>query len=134
MPEDLECYYVSPTGKGSLDGSSWDNAMSADYFRNLLSANSDADITIENAERLDGKNIYLAAGEYELVKNDAGIKMDYTSYNSSVDIYIEGGYDPESTGGDLSKRDTKRFITSLTRNTDSNTGKTTNSVFNWAIK
>ena len=40
MPEDLECYYVSPTGKGSLDGSSWDNAMSADYFRNLLSANS----------------------------------------------------------------------------------------------
>ena len=129
MPEDLECYYVSPTGKGSLDGSSWDNAMSADYFRNLLSANSDADITIENAERLDGKNIYLAAGEYELVKNDAGIKVDYTSYNSSVDIYIEGGYDPESTGGDLSKRDTKRFITSLTRNTDSNTGKTTNSVF-----
>lgn len=60
--------------------------------------------------------------------------MDYTSYNSSVDIYIEGGYDPESTGGDLSKRDTKRFITSLTRNTDSNAGKTTNSVFNWAIK
>ena len=72
--------------------------MSADYFRNLLSANSDADITIENAERLDGKNIYLAAGEYKLVKNDAGIRMDYTSYNSSVDIYIEGGYDPESTG------------------------------------
>lgn len=82
---------------------SWDNAMSADYFRDLLSASSNADITNEKAERLDGKNLYLAAGEYELVKNDAGIKMDYTSYNSSVDIYIEGGYDPESTGGDLSK-------------------------------
>ena len=129
IPEDLECYYVSPSGKGNLDGSSWDNAMSADYFRDLLSASSNADITNEKAERLDGKNLYLAAGEYELVKNDAGIKMDYTSYNSSVDIYIEGGYDPESTGGDLSKRDTKRFITSLTRNTDSNAGKTTNSVF-----
>ena len=85
-----------------------DLAMSADYFRDLLSASSNADITNEKAERLDGKNLYLAAGEYELVKNDAGIKMDYTSYNSSVDIYIEGGYDPESTGGDLSKRDTKR--------------------------
>ena len=129
MPEDLECYYVTPSGKGLLDGSSWDNAMSTELLRNLLNASSNTDITIQNAERLDGKYIYLAAGEYELVKNDAGINVDYTGCKNPVEIYIEGGYDPQSAGTDLSKRDTKRFVTSLIRKTDSHANKTINSVF-----
>lgn len=61
IPEDLECYYVSPSGKGNLDGSSWDNAMSADYFRDLLSASSNR-YHKRKSRRLDGKtSIWLQA-------------------------------------------------------------------------
>lgn len=80
IPDDLNSYFVTPTGKGKMDGSTWDNAMSEDAFYNLLRVNDNSDVTISNAEMLDGKNIYLSGGNYNVLKSNNGIKVDFSAY------------------------------------------------------
>lgn len=129
IPDDLNSYFVTPTGKGKMDGSTWDNAMSEDAFYNLLRVNDNSDVTISNAEMLDGKNIYLSGGNYNVLKSNNGIKVDFSAYTSTVTFIIEGGYDPSSTGIDLTKRNSEEFETILTRSEENTAVNTLNSMF-----
>ena len=51
------------------------------------------------------------AAKYEIVKENSGVKIEYSGYSKQVEITIEGGYDPSSTGTDLTKRDVAKYVT-----------------------
>lgn len=125
----LGAYYVKEQAAGNATGMDWDNAMGIDALCNLLRANSDGNITSVNAARLDGKKIYVAAGSYEIAKENSGVKIEYSGYNKQVEITIEGGYDPSSTGTDLTKRDVSKYTTAFVRNVSSGASGTSNSLF-----
>ena len=125
----LDAYYVKEDACGNGTGQDWDNAMGTDGFRSLLRTNSDAAVTAANAAKLDGKKIYVAAGEYEIAKDNSGVKIEYSGYSKQVEITIEGGYDPASTGTDLTKRDIKKFVTAFVRSEDSEATGTSNAMF-----
>ena len=99
----LAAYYVKEQPAGNATGMDWDNAMGVDALRNLLQTNSNSEISNANAAKLDGKKIYVAAGSYEIVKENSGVKIEYSGYSKQVEITIEGGYDPSSTGTDFNE-------------------------------
>lgn len=125
----LGVYYVKEQAAGNATGMDWDNAMGVDALCNLLRANSDGNITSTNAAKLDGKKIYVAAGSYEIVKANSGVKIEYSGYKKQVEITIEGGYDPSSTGTDLTKRDVSKYTTAFVRNVNSSASGTSSSLF-----
>ena len=59
----LAAYYVKEQPAGNATGMDWDNAMGVDALRNLLQTNGNSDISNANAVKLDGKKIYVAAGD-----------------------------------------------------------------------
>lgn len=56
------------------------------------------------------------------------MKIEYSGYSKQVEITIEGGYDPSSTGTDLTKRDVAKYTTAFVRNTSSGASATSNSL------
>ncbi|WP_287647908.1 fimbrillin family protein [Bacteroides sp.] len=124
----LAAYYVKEQPVGNATGMDWDNAMGVDALRNLLQTNGNSDISNANAVKLDGKKIYVAAGSYEMAKENSGVKIEYSGYSKQVEITIEGGYDPSSTGTDLTKRDISKYTTAFVRNTGSGASATSNSL------
>ena len=124
----LAAYYVKEQPAGNATGMDWDNAMGVDALRNLLQTNGNSDISNANAVKLDGKKIYVAAGSYEMAKENSGVKIEYSGYSKQVEITIEGGYDPSSTGTDLTKRDISKHTTAFVRNTGSGASATSNSL------
>lgn len=124
----LAAYYVKEQPAGNATGMDWDNAMGVDALRNLLQTNGNSDISNANAVKLDGKKIYVAAGSYEMAKENSGVKIEYSGYSKQVEITIEGGYDPSSTGTDLTKRDISKHTTAFVRNAGSGASATSNSL------
>ena len=124
----LAAYYVKEQPAGNATGMDWDNAMGVDALRNLLQTNTNSEISNANAVKLDGKKIYVAAGSYEIAKENSGVKIEYSGYSKQVEITIEGGYDPSSTGTDLTKRDVAKYTTAFVRNTSSGASATSNSL------
>ena len=124
----LAAYYVKEQPAGNATGMDWDNAMGVDALRNLLQTNGNSDISNANAVKLDGKKIYVAAGSYEMAKENSGVKIEYSGYSKQVEITIEGGYNPLSTGTDLTKRDVAKYTTAFVRNTSSGASATSNSL------
>ncbi len=124
----LAAYYVKEQPAGDATGMDWDNAMGVDALRNLLQTNGNSDISNANAVKLDGKKIYVAAGSYEMAKENSGVKIEYSGYSKQVEITIEGGYDPSSTGTDLTKRDVRKYTTAFVRNSGSGASATSNSL------
>ena len=124
----LAAYYVKEQPAGNAPGMDWDNAMGVDALRNLLQTNGNSDISNANAVKLDGKKIYVAAGSYEMAKENSGVKIEYSGYSKQVEITIEGGYDPSSTGTDLTKRDVRKYTTAFVRNSGSGASATSNSL------
>ena len=124
----LAAYYVKEQPVGNATGMDWDNAMGVDALRNLLQTNSNSEISNANAAKLDGKKIYVAAGSYEIAKENSGVKIEYSGYSKQVEITIEGGYDPSSTGTDLTKRDISKHTTAFVRNAGSGASATSNSL------
>ena len=124
----LAAYYVKERPAGNATGMDWDNAMGVDALRNLLQTNGNSDISNANAVKLDGKKIYVAAGSYEMAKENSGVKIEYSGYSKQVEITIEGGYDPSSTGTDLTKRDISKHTTAFVRNAGSGASATSNSL------
>ena len=124
----LAAYYVKEQPAGNAPGMDWDNAMGVDALRNLLQTNGNSDISNANAVKLDGKKIYVAAGSYEMAKENSGVKIEYSGYSKQVEITIEGGYDPLSTGTDLTKRDISKHTTAFVRNAGSGASATSNSL------
>ena len=124
----LAAYYVKEQPAGNATGMDWDNAMGVDALRNLLQTNGNSDISNANAVKLDGKKIYVAAGSYEMAKENSGVKIEYSGYSKQVEITIEGRYDPSSTGTDLTKRDISKHTTAFVRNAGSGASATSNSL------
>ena len=85
--------FVSVNGKESGDGSSWDNAMSWSDLNSGIAAGS-----------ISG-SVFMAGGTYESLAT-AG-----TTIAAGSNFSIYGGYNPASTGKDLSKRSTANYPT-----------------------
>lgn len=112
-------YYIKETATGDASGADWDNAMDAAGFVNLLQKSSDPEISDINADILDGATIHMAGGNYDLSGSLEGqpyLFVEYSGYSSQVKLKITGGYDPASTGTDISIRDTDRYETVLSGN------------------
>lgn len=91
-----DAYFVTPEGIGEKTGLSWDNAMDAAGLAELLSGEAS----------LDGKPVYLMAGEYAV---DAVINVA-----KGVEIY--GGYSVSSNGTDTSVKDGETVLSGGTLN------------------
>lgn len=125
----LAAYYVKEQPAGNATGMNWDNAMGVDALRNLLQTSSNSAVSNANAIKLDGKKIYVAAGTYEIAKENSGVKVEYSGYKKQVEITVEGGYDPSSTGTDLTRRDAGQYTTAFVRNAGSNASATSGGMF-----
>lgn len=114
-------FFIRPEATGDGSGRDWDNAMGPDELRELVATVSDADMTSANARKVDGKYFYFAGGNY-LIADDVQkyVKIEYSGYKKQVKMFFQGGYDPQSTGFDVSRRNTGTFRTVLTGDADEN--------------
>ena len=91
--------FVKTDADGTKDGSSWENAFSINQFLDYVKQNtSDSN---NNAIKLEGGNFYFAGGNYAVTER----KIEFSGYPRRVEFNVYGGYDPASTGTDVSKRD-----------------------------
>ena len=97
--------FVKTDADGTKDGSSWENAFSINQFLDFIKQNtSDSD---NNAIKLEGRNFYFAKGTYAVAER----KIEFNGYPRRVKFNVYGGYDPASTGTDVSKRDVSLYET-----------------------
>ena len=97
--------FVKAGADGTKDGSSWENAFSITQFLDYVKQNeSDSD---NNAIKLEGGNFYFAGGDYAVTER----KIEFSGYPRRVKFNVFGGYDPASTGTDVSKRDVSKHET-----------------------
>lgn len=116
LDESVRNIFVKEGADGTKDGSSWENAFSINQFLDFIKQNtSDSD---NNAIKLEGRNFYLAGGKYEVTER----KIEFNGYPRRVKFNVYGGYDPASTGTDVSKRDVAKNETVFD-------GKSTNRLF-----
>ena len=105
LDESIRNIFVKADADGGKDGSSWENAFSINQFLDFIQQDkSDSD---NNAIKLEGRNFYLAGGNYEVTER----KIEFTDYQRRVKFNVFGGYDPASTGTDVSKRDVSLYET-----------------------
>ena len=108
--------FVKADADGTKDGSSWENAFSITQFLDYVKQNtSDSN---NNAIKLEGGNFYFAGGNYAVTER----KIEFSGYPRRVKFNVYGGYDPASTGTDVSKRDVAKNETVFD-------GKSTNRLF-----
>ena len=120
---DLDEWFITPAGAGKKDGSSWDNAMGTAELRALLAqpvdeeGNQIDEQAHLKASILDGGTIYMAAGDYYLAgEADGQVKVEFTSYEKSVEVTIEGGYPAGLTGVSKEGRDVEANVSAFTGN------------------
>ena len=95
-------YYVRPEGSGDKSGKDWDNALDPAAFRTILSLSS----------KTDGYPFHFAAGTYILTDPTVkSLPIAYEEAGESIKTQFYGGYDPSSTGKDLTKRDPAQWKT-----------------------
>ncbi len=105
LDESVRNIFVKADADGTKDGSSWENAFSIKQFLDFIQQNtSDSD---NNAIKLEGRNFYIAGGTYAVT----GLKIEFNGYPRRVEFNVFGGYDPASTGTDVSKRDVSLYET-----------------------
>ena len=105
LDESVRNIFVKADADGTKDGSSWENAFSIKQFLDFIKQNtSDSD---NNAIKLEGRNFYLAGGTYAVAER----KIEFNGYQRRVKFNVFGGYDPASTGTDVSKRDVSLYET-----------------------
>ena len=99
LDESVRNIFVKADAAGGKDGSSWENAFNITEFLDFIKQNeSDSD---NNAIKLEGRNFYFAGGNYAVTER----KIEFSGYPRRVEFNVYGGYDPASTGTDVSKRD-----------------------------
>ena len=97
--------FVKAGADGTKDGSSWENAFNITQFLDYVKQNeSDSD---NNAIKLEGGNFYFAGGDYAVTER----KIEFSGYQRRVKFNVFGGYDPASTGTDVSKCDVATYET-----------------------
>lgn len=99
LDESIRNIFVKADADGTKDGSSWENAFSIEQFLDFIKQNRDD--SDNNAIKLEGRNFYLAGGNYTVTER----KIEFNGYPRLVKFNVFGGYDPASTGTDVSKRD-----------------------------
>lgn len=105
LDESVRNIFVKADAAGTKDGSSWENAFSITQFLDYVKQNeSNSD---NNAINLEGRNFYLAGGNYTVTEH----KIEFSGYPRLVKFNVFGGYDPASTGTDVSKRDVATYET-----------------------
>ena len=105
LDESVRNIFVKADAAGGKDGSSWENAFNITEFLDFIKQNeSDSD---NNAIKLEGRNFYIAGGTYAVT----GRKIEFSGYPRRVKFNVFGGYDPASTGTDVSKRDVSLYET-----------------------
>ena len=111
--------FLTPDGAGNKSGSDWGNAMGFDEFEALVSNDQGAP-SKEECAILDGATFHVAGGKYVMTKNKDRFKLQFSNYGKPCNIAFIGGYDPNSTGKDLSKRNTSTFETKFTGDKNGN--------------
>lgn len=95
-------YYVRPEGSGDKSGKDWDNALDPAGFRTVLSMPA----------KTDGYPFHFAAGTYILTDPTVkSLPIAYEAAGESIKTQFYGGYDPASTGKDLSARNPAQWKT-----------------------
>lgn len=96
-PEPVKYIFIVDGGDG--DGSSWEKAGGMDLFRSLLAAD---ETTIQEDILVNDMTVAFAAGTYVLPTAEDTVKVGYPAL--SYKFAIEGGFDLESSGTDVSKK------------------------------
>lgn len=94
-------YFVKPQACGTRDGHSWENAMGMTEFLNMIKQKNESQAeSDENADNVDDRDFYFTGGTYSVSQ----VKVEYSGYGSRVKFRVHGGYDPVSTGTDVSRK------------------------------
>ncbi len=103
--ESLRDIFITPDANGTGDGTSWEKAFNITQFLDYVKQDTaDSD---NNAIRLDGRGFRFAGGTYTISER----KIEFSGYDKQVKINLYGGYDPSSTGTDISRRDASAYET-----------------------
>ena len=138
-------WFVTPSGAGLQDGKSWETAISGEQMFQMLACNrpdesgkgnTTTDITSEanketfadylkvhntkHALQLDGVTFHIAQGEYSTQNY---VRVSFPELGRKVRIALCGGYDPQSTGKDLSARDVAQYPTVIKAPSGSGTAR-----------
>ena len=130
-------YFITEEGAGKHNGRSWENAMTwQEAASKVLAANRPAvtgagstassltdDTTISDEYRtlhatthfaqVNGAKFHFAQGNYS---TDNYVRIDFPESAGAAVIEFYGGYNPASTGKDLSDRNAKSYPTVITQN------------------
>lgn len=107
-------YFATPSGAGSKNGKSWDNAFGTAELRELLMSPDDADALAIQALKLDGTTIHMAAGDYVIADSGLGYcKTDFSGYDNTVSVNVLGGYPTGLTGKTTDGRDASANVTAF---------------------
>lgn len=100
-------YFVKPQACGTRDGHSWENAMGMTEFLNMIKQkNGSQSESDENADNVDDRDFYFTGGTYSVSQ----VKVEYSGYGSRVKFRVHGGYDPASTGTDVSRKESETIF------------------------
>ena len=100
-------YFVKPQACGTRDGHSWENAMGMTEFLNMIKQkNGSQSESDENADNVDDRDFYFTGGTYSASQ----VKVEYSGYGSRVKFRVHGGYDPASTGTDVSRKESETIF------------------------
>ena len=126
-------WFVTSSGAGLQDGKSWETAISGEQMFQMIacnrpdesgSGNLSTDITSDankenfadylkvhntrHVQQLDGVTFHIAQGEYSS-KNY--VRVSFPELERKVRLTLRGGYNPQSTGKDLTSRDIAQYPT-----------------------
>ncbi|MBR4775164.1 MAG: hypothetical protein IK008_03610 [Bacteroidales bacterium] len=119
-------YFVGESAKGLKDGSSWDNCADIATLRALIAqkmngTSQDNEAAYAQAAILDGAKIHLTGGKFVLPDAEAKVvKLEWNGYGNPVKLFFYGGYNPASTGTDLSDRNKDSYETVLSGDLNGN--------------
>ena len=132
--------FVSASADGNGDGKTWETALTFDQMAKMLSANRNGALSAEipsddvykethkivHAAEIHGKTFHIAAGEYQTANY---IRMKFDQNETPVKVTLKGGYDPNSKGTDLSRRNVATYVTKVKGAAGAEGGSATKRVF-----
>ena len=133
-------YFVTASADGNGDGKTWETALTFDQMAKMLSANRNGALSDDipsddaykethktvHASEIHGKTFHVAAGEYQTANY---IRMKFAQNDAAVKVTLKGGYDPNSKGTDLSRRNIATYVTKMKGAKGASGGSATKRIF-----